>query len=105
MLDVKKLLTKMLKNTPQIRYGTGTLGAVPANSYKDFSVSFSSAMKGQPHVVCSMLSTSTSPTMGSITTCAINATATGFTCRVFNNTSSQRTPAVEYIALYGGGTL
>ena len=104
MLDIKRLLTKILRNTPQIRHGTGSLGAVPANSYKDFSISFSSSMKGVPTVVCMMLSTSTSPTMGSITVSAINASASVFTCRVFNNTSSQRTPAMEYVAFYGGGT-
>ena len=102
MLDLKKLLTKIIKNTPQVRHRFTSLGAVPANSYKDFTVTFSSAMKGEPSVVCSMYSTSTSPTMGGLTVSAINPSSTGFTCRVFNNTSSQRTPAIEYIAIYGG---
>lgn len=85
---------------PQIRKGYISLGKVNANSYKDVTVTFSSAMSETPIVVCSMFSTSTSPTMGGIAVSAINASTSGFTCRAFNNTSSARTPAIEYIAIY-----
>ena len=81
-----------------IRCDSTSLGQVGANAYKDFTITFSSAMATTPTVVAMMVSTSTSPTMGSITVSAINATTTGFTARVFNNTSSARTPAIAYIA-------
>ena len=81
-----------------IRCASNSLGSVGANAYKDFTITFSSPMATTPTVVAMMLSTSTSPTMGSITVSAINATTTGFTARVFNNTSSARTPAITYIA-------
>ena len=81
-----------------IRCDSTSLGQVGANAYKDFTITFSSPMATTPTVVAMMVSTSTSPTMGSITVSAINATTTGFTARVFNNTSSARTPAIAYIA-------
>lgn len=81
-----------------IRCASESLGQVSANSYKDFTITFTPAMSKTPVVVAMMLSTSTSPTMGSITVSAINPTAAGFTARVFNNTSSARMPAIAYIA-------
>ena len=81
-----------------IRCDSSSLEQVGANAYKDFTITFSSPMATTPTVVAMMVSTSTSPTMGSITVSAINATTTGFTARVFNNTSSSRTPAIAYIA-------
>ena len=87
---------------PQIRKGYESLGTIPANSYQDIPITFSSAMAGSPAVICSMVSTSTSPTMGSIAVSPINVSASGFTCRVFNNTSNPRAPGCEYIAIYGG---
>ena len=104
MLDIKKLLTKMLKNTPQIRYGGKSMGSCAANTYTDVAVTFRSPMKGTPVVVCSLRSTSTAGALGSFTISAINPTASGFTARVFNNTSAARSPAMDYIAFYGGGT-
>lgn len=103
MLDIKKLLTKVLKNTPEIRTGYETIGSVPANSYTDFSITFGSAMAGTPRVIVNLVSTATTPTMGSFHACAINASTTGFTVRIFNNTSSARSPAIRYVAMYGGG--
>lgn len=85
---------------PQIRKGYADLGSVSANSYKDVTVTFDSALPGKPAVLCSMVSTSTSPTMGSISVSPIYVSASGFTCRVFNNTSNPRSPGVEYLAIY-----
>lgn len=105
MLDVKKLLAKMLKNMPAIRHGGFvSLGQISANSYKDFKIVFDEPMNGVPVVVCSLYSTATNSAIGSITASAINPTANGFTCRVFNNSTSARTPALSYVAFYGGGT-
>lgn len=102
MLNVKKLLTKILRNTPEIRCGYLSIGSVPANSYVDVPVTFDSPMKGTPYTYTNLVSTSTSPTMGSFEACAIDSSKTGCTVRVFNNTSSARTPAIRYLALYGG---
>lgn len=103
MLDIKKLLIKILKNTPEIRTGYVSAGSVPANSYADIPITFDSAMAGTPYVIINFVSTSTSPTMGSFQVSANNADATGFTARIFNNTSSARSPAIRYVAMYGGG--
>lgn len=103
MLDIKKMLAKMLKNMPEIRHGGCVLlGQISANSYKDFSIVFDEPMNGVPMVVCSLYSTATAAAIGSITASAINPTANGFTCRVFNNATSARTPALSYVAFYGG---
>ena len=104
MLNVKKMLTKILNNTPEIRHETDiSLGQIAAGAYVDFTITFDRPMKGKPTVVCSLLSTSTAAALGSFTASAIDATASGFTCRVFNNATSARTPALSYIACYGGG--
>ena len=96
-LDKQNDLSGFVEHS-DIRCASDSLGQVGANSYKDFTITFSSPMATTPTVVAMMVSTSTSPTMGSITVSAINATTTGFTARVFNNTSSARTPAIAYIA-------
>lgn len=102
MLNIKKALTKILRNMPEIRYGYASAGSVPANSYVDVPVTFASPMEGTPYVFANLVSSSTSPTMGSFETCAIEPSKTGCTVRVFNNTSSARTPAIRYLAVYGG---
>lgn len=103
MLNIKKALTKILRNMPEIRYGYVSAGSVPANAYVDVPITFGSPMKGTPYVFTNMASSSTSPTMGSFETSAIDPSKTGCTVRVFNNTSSARTPGIRYLALYGGG--
>ena len=103
MLDIKKLLIKILKNTPQIRTGYVSAGSVPANSYADIPITFDSTMAGTPYVIVNLVSTATTPTIGSFQACAFNADASGFTARIFNNTSSARSPAIRYVAMYGGG--
>ena len=102
MLNIKKALTKILRNMPEIRYGYVSAGSVPANTYVDVPITFGSPMKGTPYVFTNLVSSSTSPTMGSFETCAIDQSNTGCTVRVFNNTSSTRTPGFRYLALYGG---
>lgn len=82
----------------QFARGTTSLGNVAANSYVDRNVSFGKTFTSAPTVVVALQSTSTSPTMGAIDVCPINITTTGFTIRVFNSTSSQRSPAATWIA-------
>lgn len=103
MIDIKELLAKIMRNTPEIRYGALSAGSVPANSYVDVPVTFSSPMKGTPTVFAALSSTSTASTLGSFLASANDPTKNGCTIRVFNNTSSARTPALRYIAFYGGG--
>lgn len=80
--------------------GGALLGETPANSYKDFGpYSFNETFTSQPTVVVSFLSTSTSPTMGSFQVSAIDVTASSFKIRVFNNTSSARSPAIRWMAV------
>lgn len=75
---------------------------VPANSYVDVPVTFNRTFTTAPNVVVSFESASTAGAMGGLSCGAINITQTGFTIRAFNNTSSQRAPAVQWIAVVGG---
>ena len=89
-----------LDELPEVRTGSIASTSVTANSYKDVSVTFSPAMTGVPIVVASLISTSTAGAIGSIEVATNNITASGFTCRIFNAGSSDRTPAVNWIAIY-----
>ena len=74
---------------------TGT----PANSYHDFTVTFNHTYTSYPHVVVGFYSTSTAAAFGGLS-CAVNSiTKTGCKIRVFNNTSTARSPGVEWIAI------
>lgn len=82
-----------------IQGGSVTAIEVPANSYTDVSVTFAKPFSSAPSVICGIYSSSTAGAIGSFTVSAINITATGFTARYFNNSSSARTPAGRYIAI------
>ena len=86
----------------QIAKGGESLGAINAGAYKDFNISFGKTFSSVPTVVCCLSSTSTSSDLGSISVTPINETTTGFTARVFNNSSNQRSPAIRWIATNGG---
>lgn len=73
--------------------------SVPAGSYKDVAVTFGATFKAVPTVMAVLYSTSTSSDLGSFMVSPINITARGFTARIFNNSSSARTPAVYWIAV------
>ena len=85
--------------TPQMQSGTIASTSVSANSYKNVSVTFSTAMSATPTVVCGVVSTSTAGAIGSITAAVASTSTTGFTCRIFNAGSTAREPAVNWIAL------
>lgn len=74
-------------------------GQVPAGSYADFPVTFNVTFTNNPVVFPVIYSTSTSGDIGSLTVSAINITTTGFTLRIFNNSSNQRTPATRWLAV------
>ena len=71
----------------------------PANSYKDFTVTFPFTYPSTPHVIPGMYSTSTSPTLGSIQVAVYSISTTGATIRVFNNTNSSRSPGFYWLAI------
>lgn len=80
-----------------VNWGQST--GTPANSYKDFTVDFDHTYSAAPHVIVGFYSTSTAPTFGGLS-CAVNSiTTTGCTIRIFNSTSTARSPAVEWIAI------
>lgn len=63
-----------------------------ANSYKDFTVNFNHTYSSPPHVIATMYSTSTSPTMGSIQVAVTSVSKTEAKIRIFNNTNGGRSP-------------
>lgn len=80
-----------------VNWGQGT--GTPANSYLDFTVDFDHTYSAAPHVIVGFYSTSTAPAFGGLS-CAVNSiTQTGCTIRIFNSTSTARSPAVEWIAI------
>lgn len=72
---------------------------VNANSYLDRDVTFPKAYSTTPIVLANIASTSTAGAVGSISVAAINITTTGFTLRVFNAGSANRSPALQWIAI------
>ncbi len=70
-----------------------------ANSYRDVTISFGHTYSTTPTVIASMYSTSTSPTMGSIQVAVYSVSTTGATIRIFNNTSSGRSPGFYWLAI------
>lgn len=99
MLSIKAIQAKILRQILNMETGKLASATIPANSYLDRAVSFTRPFDAAPIVIPNMGSTSTSPTMGSITVSAINVTKTGFTVRVFNNTSAQRAPGISWVAI------
>lgn len=71
----------------------------PANSYRDFTVSFGHTYATAPDVIVGMYSRSTSPTMGSIQADVYSTSQTGATIRVFNDTGSERSPGFYWLAI------
>lgn len=73
--------------------------AVSANSYVDIPVTFQREFSSSPRVVCSLGTNSTSADMGSFAIAPMAPTKTGVTIRVYNNSSSSRVPAINWIAI------
>ena len=100
MLDVKKLLAKILYRSCG---GAFFVGNIAANSYKDISVTFDKAFDALPSVVVCLNSNSTSPNMGYVTAAVLSRSTTGFVVRVFNADTSTRTPWVDWVATVSWG--
>lgn len=77
---------------------TATVEAAP-NTYKDYSFTFPTAFVSAPLVFVNFETTSTSAGMGSISVVVSARSTTGFTARVYNNTSSDRWPNICWLAI------
>lgn len=79
--------------------GYSSLGAVAANSHVDFTVTLPSGMfTTQPIVIVNLVSSSSNAAFGSVSVSILNVTATQFTARVFNASSTAFTPGLNYFA-------
>lgn len=87
-----------MTSTPVVQTGAMSVPA-SANSYADYNVTFPELFMHAPLVVCGLRSTSTSPTMGSVSVAAIDVSNSGFTIRVFNASASNKSPVATWIAV------
>lgn len=93
------------KGGAQFASGGINVGSVSAGSYKDYSHTFSGTFGGTPNVVvCTYESSAGTSASGNVARKAIvtKRSSTGFTVRLYNNSSSTWSPYVEYIAIYKG---
>ena len=100
MLNVKKLLTKLMYRTCG---GAFPVGNVSGGSYKDLTVTFDKAFSAVPSVVVCLNSNSISPNMGLVTAAVLSRSTTGFSVRVFNADSSGRSPYIDWVATASWG--
>lgn len=73
--------------------------SVKANGIADIRIGFEKRFSEKPNVVCSVYSTANDPELGLVSASAIKITPEGFTIRVFNNSSKNRSPHISYIAV------
>lgn len=93
------------KGGAQFASGGINVGSVSAGSYKDYPHIFSGTFGGTPNVVvCTYESSAGTSASGNVARKAIvtKRSSTGFTVRLYNNSSSTWSPYVEYIAIYKG---
>lgn len=76
--------------------------SVPANSYKDYSVTFDSSFDDIPIVVVGIRSDLTYANIGNISVATSNPTVNGFVARVFNGSSTARNVYMHWIATTSG---
>lgn len=91
------------KGCAQFASGSINVGSVSAGSYKDHPHTFSGTFGGTPNVVvCTYESSAGTSASGNVARKAIvtKRSSTGFTVRLYNNSSSPWNPYVEYIAIY-----
>lgn len=93
------------KGGAQFASGGINVGSVAAGGYKDYSHIFSGTFGGTPNVVvCTYESSAGTSASGNVARKVVltKRSATGFTVRLYNNSSSAWNPYVEYIAIYKG---
>lgn len=89
--------------TPSVQTGQITAGnispvTVPASSTADAVVTFDAPFSKSPIVVACLQSSSVAAQSGELAVGVFAISATGFTCRIFNNGTSSRAPGIEWIA-------
>lgn len=99
MNTLSSLLNFIGNRFKRIQGGETTIGAVTTKSYVDKPITFPNTYTETPKVVVCLNSASTGAGMGNVTVSAINVTTSGFTIRVFNNDTADRSPAVRWIAI------
>lgn len=91
--------SELISSNRMSEHGSVTNQDIPAGSYIDIPITFTAPFQEIPFVAVNMASGSTSPEIGNMAACAINKNRSGFTIRVFNNGSSQRTPTLDWYAI------
>ena len=87
------------KSTFKMLTGYGNAGQVSANSYTDYSVSFSSAFPSVPEVFPAFYSAYSGDAPANMNMCAYNITTNGFTLRVYNSNSTDQYAPFKWIAV------
>lgn len=93
------------KGGAQFASGGIKVGSVPAGDCIDYPYKFSGTFGGTPNVVvCTYEPSAGTSASGNVARKAIvtKRSSTGFTVRLYNNSSSTWSPYVEYIAIYKG---
>ena len=75
---------------------------VASKSFVDRKVTFPEAFPGTPRVFCSMRTKSQYTSYGSITPVPVDASASGFTIRLYNDSDIGAQPSVNWLAVYDG---
>lgn len=72
---------------------------IPAGETHDYDVTYNINFTSAPRPLACFVSTSSAAGFGRCTLSVLNRTATGFTIRVFNGDTGQRTPSLIWIAV------
>lgn len=72
---------------------------INANSYHDFTVTYSKTFRSDPMLSVMLYSSSANAKCGSLSVTVVKANATGFTARVFNASDTLLIPALIYYAV------
>ena len=83
----------------KILNGVGNSGQVDANSYKDYSIAFSSSFAKVPNVFPALNTEWTNDMPAHMNIVAHSITKTGFTVRVYNGNSSNQWVPFKWIAI------
>lgn len=70
-----------------------------ANTYSDYSYTFPTAYASAPAMTATMISASTAASMSAVELALNEISATGFSIRLFNNSTTARAPAFYWIAI------
>lgn len=72
---------------------------IPTESTADYNVTYSVSFSSTPTPVASFVSTSTASGFGKCSLSILNRSATGFTIRVYNGDTTQRSPSLTWVAV------